>query len=75
MIDKLVNKVLQIEYKYQNKFLGICFSMSIIGCIFWKFQYFKIGSFLTLVPLLIMLIMGTLNLLLLVIYLISELYK
>jgi len=67
MINKLVDNILKIEDK--------CFLMSIIGCIFWKFEYFKIGSFLTLIPLLIMFIMGMLNLLLLVIYWISELYK
>jgi hypothetical protein len=75
MINKLVDKVLKFEDKYGNKILGTCFSMSIIGCIFWKLENFKIGSFLTLIPLLIMYIMGMSNLLLLIIYLISELYK
>ena len=75
MIDKIVDKVLKFEDKYDNKILGICLLMSIIGCVFWKFEYFKIGSLLTLIPLLIMIIMSILNLLLLIAYSISELYK
>jgi len=73
--DKFIDLELKIQDKYQNKYFLIVFSLSIIGCIFWKLQYFKIGSLLTLIPLLSMIILGTFNFIFLIIYLVIQLIK
>lgn len=75
MFDKIIDKSIKLGDKYTNKIVGLCFTFAMIGCVFWKFQFYKTGSILTFVPLIILFVLGLWYFILLILMGISELFK
>jgi len=75
LFSKIIDISIKLGDQYTNKITGSCFTVAIIGCVFWKFQFYKIGSILTFIPLIILFVLGLWYFILLILMGITELFK